>query len=201
MESFRLQFIEETIVFAKKWFEETTKLYVLRYSEITLSMSEEKLAQMKNMVKNLVADADKVVKENLSGQGIWWSLEPRKNESLSLYEQLGDDRVGNKFPVSVDIPVRRALGELGTILEKFGYNVTVSAANAAAFPEYWFENNPKKTSEHPFYPHLLSWSEPMKFALQQYDSLFRSAAWLLNEIERLKEEKKRQEVNRRWNLA
>jgi hypothetical protein len=201
MENFRFQFINETTVFARKWFEETTKQYVLRYSEIALSMNEEKLSQMKDAVKNLIRNSEKIVKETLSDHDIWWNLEPRKNESRALYEQLGDERVGNKFPEAIDKPVRRALGELGIILEKFGYNVTVNVANAASYPEYWFENIPNKVKAHPYYPHQLIWSEPMKYTLQQYEGLYKSAVGLFNEIERLKGEKKRQEVKRRWDLT
>ena len=150
------------------------------------------------MVKNLVRNADKIVKEALSDRGIWWNLEPRKNESIALYEQLGDERVGSKFPEAVDKPVRRALGELGVILEKFGYNVSVNVAKATLYPEYWFENIQDKAGSRPFYPHLLEWSEPMKSTIQQYESLYKSAVKLFSEIDRLKSEKKKQEVNRRW---
>jgi hypothetical protein len=201
MESFRLRFIADSIFFARKWFEETTKLYVLRYPEIALSMNEKTLAQMKNMVKDLVRNADRIMKEALSDRGIWWNLEPRRNESRSLYEQLGDEKVGSKFPEAVDRPIRRALGELGIILEKFGYKVTVNVAYAASYPEYWFENIENKGGSCPYFPHLLEWSEPMKFSLQQYESLYKFALELFNEIERLKSEKKKQEANRRWDLT
>jgi hypothetical protein len=153
------------------------------------------------MVKNLVRNADKIVRDALSDRGIWWNLDPRKNESHALYEQLGNEKVGHRFPEAVDEPVRRALGELGIILEKFGYKVTVNVANAASYPEYWFENAQSKVGSRPFYPHVLEWSEPMKSTLQQYEGFYKSGVTLFNEIERLKSEKKKQDVNRRWNLT
>jgi hypothetical protein len=198
MEHFRNKFVQETIIFARSWFEETTRIYVLKYSDIALSMSGQALAQMKNMVKKLVEDADRIVLNIMSNRTVWWNLEPRKNESLTLYEQLGDEKVGHKFPEAVDKLVRQALGELGVVLEKFGYNVTVNGANVAAYPEYWFEKTEKRSGVHPFYPHLLKWSEPMESALRQYDVLYRSGAGLFVDIESLKDEKKKLEAIQRW---
>jgi predicted DNA binding CopG/RHH family protein len=198
MEHYRLQFIKDTGLFAKSWFEETAKNYVVRHPEITMSMSEEKLAQMKNMVNELIENAQKIVNDALSRQGIWWNLKPKKNESFSSYEQLGDESVGNKFPASVDRPVRRALGKLGVVLEKFGYKVTVNESNVWAYPEFWFETIEEEGSVVPCFPHLLVWSEAMQSTLQQYDALFRSAIVLFNEIEKLKGEKKKQEISQRW---
>jgi hypothetical protein len=198
MERFRNKFVQETIILARRWFEETARIYVLKYPDISLSMSEQSLAQMKNMVKKLIGDADRIVQIIMSDRTAWWNLEPRKNESLRLYEQLGDEKVGNKFPETVDRLVRQVLGELGVVLEKFGFKVTVNAANAAAYPEYWFEKTEKRSGVRPFYPHLLEWSEPMKSMLAQYDVLYRSGVGLFVEIERLRDEKKKRETNQRW---
>ncbi len=198
MEELRLQFIDDTVKFAAKWYAETAKLYVTKYSEITLSLSKEKLASMKAKVNELSRNADKFVKNSLSEPNVWWHQAPRKHDSFSLYEQLGNDIVGNRFPEAVDKPVRRALGELGGILEQFGFNVTTGALKGA-YPEFWFTCPAGEgTAPYPYFPHLLTWSEEMQDTIQRYNGLFKKAIALYNEVEVLKEEKKKQKAKELW---
>jgi hypothetical protein len=97
MEELRLHFISDTVEFAAKWCEETAQQYVTKYPEITLTLNKEKLSTMKAKVNNLMKNADKIVKDALSLPRIWWHMEPHKNESFSLFEQLGNEQVGNRF--------------------------------------------------------------------------------------------------------
>ena len=198
MEELRLQFIGDAVKFAAKWYEETAKQYVTKYPEITLTLSKEKLSMMKAKVNDLMKNADKIVKDALSAPSIWWHMEPHKNESFSLYEQLGNEQVGNRFPEAVDKPVRRALGELGAVLEQFGYGVT-TGAYAGAYPEFWFAfPGGPESAACPYYPHLMEWSKEMQDTLQTYDGLFKKAIRLFIEIEKLKEEKKKRQARDLW---
>jgi len=199
MEELRLQFINEAARFAAKWYEETAKHYVSKYSGITLTLSKEKLAKMKAKVNDLIRNVDKIVKDALSDPSIWWHLAPRKHDSFSLYEQLGNDQVGNRFPDAVDKPVRRALGELGTALEQFGYGVTTGGAFTGSYPEFWFDYpEGSGSAARPYFPHLLEWSKEMQYTLQKYDGLFKQSIRLFNEIEKLKEEKKKRQASELW---
>ncbi len=91
------------------------------------------------------------------------------NAPAAAYEQLGNDRVGNKFPEVLDKPARRALGELGNILELFGYGVT-TGANRGSYPEFWFECLDDSGSKASLYfPHLLEWAEEMQNTIMTYD--------------------------------
>jgi len=195
MEQLRQQFTHETVKFAAEWYKETAKQYVTKKSEITLTISKEKLAQMKAKVNTLAQNAEKAVKTALADPNIWWHQTPRKHEYNSQYEQLGD-----KFPQVIDKPVRRALGELGSILEQFGYGVTTNSAfKGSPYPEYWFESQDDLQSQARFYfPHLLVWSEAMQEAMQRYDVLFKHAIRLFSQIENLKEEKKRRQARQLW---
>jgi hypothetical protein len=185
--------------FAAKWYEETAAFYVTKYSEITLSLNKEKIATMKAKVNELARNADKIVKNALSEPNIWWHQAPRKHDSFSLYEQLGNEQVGNRFPEVVDKPVRHALGELGTILEQFGYNITTKGAFGGSYPEFWFDySEGPGSAARPYFPHLLEWSEEMKDILQKYDGLFKKAGVLFNEVEKLKEEKKKRQARMLW---
>ncbi len=202
MEEIRLQFVNDAAKFAAKWYNETAKQYVAKHPETTLNLSKEKLAQMKAKVTNLMQNADKITQDALSDPNVWWHLAPRKHDSPSLYDHLGDDQVGNKFPAIVDKAVRRALGELGTVLEQFEYRVTTSGALERYYPEFWFEypEGPDLPAR-PFFPHLLEWSQDMQYTLQKYSGLFKKAIVLFNEIEKLKEEKKKRQALELWDSA
>jgi len=199
MEDLKQQFTSDTTEFAAKWYEQTAKEYATKYPEITLSLTKEKLAAMKAKVNNLTKNASKIVKEALSNQDIWWHQTPQLHDSFSQYEQLGNNETGNKFPQKIDDPVRRALGELGTILEQFEFNVTTNPSLKAAYPEFWF-NIPKdpQAEAQPYFPHLLVWSEEMQSNLQKYNGQFKQAIVLFNEIQKLKEEKKKLQASQLW---
>jgi len=199
MDALRLQFINDTTQFAAKWFEETLKEYATKYPEIILRLSREKLSSMKAQLAVLVKNAGTPVNEALSIPGVWWHLKPVINDDCSQYEQLGNDNVGNRFPEKIDYAVRLALGELGVILEKYGFNVTTDPAKKSVYPEFWFsrpENGEK--AAHPYYPHLLKWSEEMKDTMQKYNSLFKRAIVLFSELQNFKNEKRRREASELW---
>jgi hypothetical protein len=197
MEELRLQFVNEVVIFAAKWYEETARLYVAKHSEITLNMSKEKLASMKACVNNLIRNAEKTVTSALSGAEVWWHMAPTKNSQQSMYEQFD-----NRFPETVDKAVRRVLGELGGILEEFGYSVTVGGSNKWSYPEFWFESSKDpETAVRPFYPHLLQWSEQMQVTIRRYSEIYKRALALVNEIEYLKEETKKQKARDLWDIT
>ena len=60
MEELRLQFTNETVRFAAKWYKETATFYVTKYSIITLNLNKEKIATMKAKVNELAGNADKI---------------------------------------------------------------------------------------------------------------------------------------------
>jgi len=200
MEEIRLQFIDDVKRFASQWYEEKAREYATKKPEITLSLGKEKLAQMKVQVNMLVRNTGKIVDESLADPEVWWHKTPRVNASPSAYEQLGNERVGNKFPEVLDKAVRLALGELGNVLEQFGYGVTTGALKAS-YPEFWFESKDGAGSIRPFFPHLFEWSDEMQDTTAKYDVAYKKAIVLFNEITMLKEEKKRLEAKALWDKA
>ena len=199
MERLRLQFVNDTTRFAAEWFEEKAREYATKKPEITINLGKEQLAQMKAQVSNLAKNANRIVLDALGHPEFWWHLTPHVNAPAAAYEKLGNDKVGNKFPEVLDKPVRRALGELGNILEQFGYGVTTGALRGS-YPEFWFECLEDSASKvRPYFPHLLEWSEEMQNTIMKYDGQYKKAIVLFEEITMLKEEKKRQEAAALWN--
>ena len=130
--------------------------------------------------------AGKIICEALPNPKVWWHKTPRVHESVAVYEQLGNEKVGNKFPEVLDKTVRRALGELGNVLEQFGYGVTTGAFRAS-YPEFWFECAENSgTGGRPYFPHLFEWSEEMQDTIMKYDVLHKKAIVLFEEITLLK---------------
>ena len=200
MENLSQRFVDETTRFASEWFEKKAFEYATKKPEITMNLGKEQLAQMKAQVTAISRNAGKIVNNALSDPTAWWHRNPRVNEPTGAYEQLGNDKVGNKFPEVLDKLVRRALGELGNILEQFGYGVT-TGTQASAYPEFWFEHDEEPGAIRPFFPHLFEWSREMQDTIIDYDPLYKQAIVLFDEITKLKEEKKRQEAAALWNSA
>lgn len=198
LEELKLQFINETSIFAAKWFEETARQYVTKYSDYTLTLGAKKIAEIRASVNNLIGESDKIVRTRLSQPNIWWHENPNLHTALREYEQLGNKEVGQKFPEILDLPVRCALGELGFILEKYGYNVT-TGSYAQSYPEFWFyASENQKIRASPYFPHLLEWSKDMQETIQEYDNLYRQALTLFGEIQEIKDKQKRQQVLGLW---
>ena len=192
MEALKTEFIKQTVDFAIEWFRKTAKEYITKYPEITLKMSEEKIANMKAKVNELVKNTEKIVRDELDNPALWWHQKPNLHDPIDMYKQVVD-----RYPEVLDHAVRHILGNLGRVLEEFGFNVSTKS-NTGKYQEYWFENPIGGKQTVPCYPHLLSWSTEMQDTIQEYDAQFTQAIALYNEIQQLKEEKKRQEALTRW---
>jgi len=192
MEELKTEFIKQTADFALKWYRKTAKEYVTKYPEIALKMSEKKMGDMKTKVNELIKNAEKIVRNELDNPAIWWHQKMNLHDPIDKYKQVAD-----KYSEALDHAVRHILGRLGLVLEEFGFNVTTKS-NTGAYKEFWFETPVGSKQIVPCYPHLLSWSEEMQNSVRLYDAQFTHAITLFNELQLLKEEKKRQEALTRW---
>jgi hypothetical protein len=192
MEELKTEFTKDTSTFAAEWFGKTAKEYVAKYPEVTLTMSEEKIAHMKTKIVELVGDAERIVKDELDNPDLWWHQKPHLHDSIEQYTQIAE-----KYPEILDRAVRRALGRLGVVLEEFRFHVNASGS-IGSYEEFWFERLPDTNKLILFYPHLLNWTEKMQDTIRKYNIQFMQAITLYNEIQKLKEQKKRDEALTRW---
>ncbi len=193
MDKLKNKFIKETVTFAAEWYDKTAKKYVSKYPEITLSLSEEKIAAMKIKVTKLVGETEKNVKTELDDSKLWWHQQPDFQTSIDQYLQVAD-----KYPQIIDTGVRHALGYLGVILEEFGFRV-IANGSSGQYQEFWFDHPVgNEYTTKPYYPHLLKWSSEMEDTLENYNSKYVEALALFKEIRELREEKKRQKALTRW---
>jgi len=185
-------FLKETIRFTNEWYKKTTKEYITKYHEVALSLSEEKISQMKSKVNELVRNSEKIVKKEIDSPSLWWHQEPHLHDPIDKYKQVAD-----RSPESLDTSLRHVLGYLGSILEAFGFSVSASG-NTTRYSEFWFDRSSGRLETAPFYPHILKWSGEMLEIIHEYDDQYIVAIALFNEIHVLKEEKRKQEALARW---
>jgi hypothetical protein len=193
MEELKNQFITQTISFASDWFKRTSKEYVTKYHHVILNMKEERIANMKAEVNQLIRDSEKIVSDELEKPALWWHQKPNVHDSIEQYLQVGD-----RHPEILDRAIRHVLGRLGLILEEYRYNVTASG-NTGSYVEFWFDK-PRGDSSVvvPYYPHLLKWSEEMQETIRKYNQLYIEALSKCMEIQKLKDRKKQQQAISRW---
>ncbi len=193
MEELKNRFIKETVDFASEWYRKTAKAYVTKYPEVTLNMSESKIAKMKAQVNQLAQETEKTVHAELEQPLLWWHLKLRLHDSINQYLQVGD-----KPPEILDHSLRHVLGRLGLILEEYKFNIS-SRGNTGSYGEFWFDHPAGEGSmSKPYYPHLLRWSEKMQEIIRSYNEQYIAALAIFQEIQKLKEEKKRQQAMNRW---
>jgi hypothetical protein len=192
MEKLKLDFLAQTTCFAREWYRKTIKEYITKYPEVTLKMKEEKIARMKTSLNELVFNAEKTIQQAIDKSAVWWHKKPDATTSINQYVQVAD-----KYPETVDYVVRCALGQLGRILQDFGFNVT-SDGNTGEFGEFWFMQVKDTEQTVPYYPHLLDWTPEMQQTIQKYNTQYVSALEIFKELHELKEEKKRQQALERW---
>ena len=148
---------------------------------------------MKVQVNELIQSSEKIVRAELEKSALWWHQRPRLHDSIGQYLQVAD-----KYPEILDRAVRHVLGRLGLILEEYKFNVSASG-NAGSYGEFWFDHpSGDDSTSDPYYPHLLKWSEKMQETIRDYNEQYLKAIAVFDEIQKLKEEKKRQQAMNRW---
>jgi len=200
MQKIKSQFINVTSDFAAKWYEETARQNVVKNSDLFLSLPAQSFRDLKAKVRKLVVESKQISERAFSQPGIWWHEKPELHTAGTQYDQLGNQQVGNKYPEVIDTPVRIALGELGIVLEGFGFNIRTTVTHGFHNQEYWFQRTEEKTIS-PYFPLMLEWSKPMQESLQEYNSLYKQAFSKLQEIQMIKDEIKRRKTIDLWDGA
>ena len=197
MQKIKLQFVNDTSQFAAKWYEDTARQYITKYSDVSLKLSTQRFGDLKAKVRRAVADSKEISERALSQPGIWWHEKPELHTAVTQYDHLGNQQVGDKYSEVIDRAVRVTLGELGIILEEFGFNVRTTVTHGAHHQEYWFQRSEEKTTS-PYFPHMVEWSKPMQETLQEYNQLYKQALLKLQEIQMIKDEIERIKIIDLW---
>ncbi len=200
MQEKKLQFINVISDFAAKWYEETARQYIKKYSEVSLNLPTQTFSDLRKKVKGLAAESKEISERAFAQPGIWWHEKLELHSAVSQYDSLGNQQVGNKYPEVIDRSVRIVLGELGIILEEFGFNVRTTITHGSRHQEYWFQKSEEKTTS-PYFPHMLEWSKPMQEIIKEYNNLFKQALLILQEIQTTKDEIRNKKIIDLWDSA
>jgi hypothetical protein len=196
MEEIRKQFIEASAIFIANWYSLTAKNYAFKDSQNTLSIGRDKLASMKIKLRSLTDDSKKIANEFLDERSLWWHFAPKiENNNSSPYMQCG-----HKCPEIIDIPIRKALGKLGVILEEYGYNINTKGGNSEDNVSVWNNKNvfPYPTNPVPYYPDSCDWSKEMKEIMKSYDEIYKKAYSEFSGIKLLNQSKLEKQAADLW---
>jgi hypothetical protein len=197
MQEIKLQFINDTSHFAAKWYDDTVRQYIIKYPDILLNLPTNRFGDLKAKVRRIVSCSKEISERRLSQAGIWWHEKPELHTGVNQYDHLGNEQVGNKYSEVIDRAVRVVLGELGEILEEFGFNVRTTITQGPHHQEYWFQKSEERTTS-PYFPHMVEWSKPMQKNLEEYNQLYKLALLKLQEIQTIKDEIKRRKILDLW---
>lgn len=106
------EFMKETVEFFKEWYLEEAKRTVVNNPEIAVNLGEEKLRKLKGEVNELAGGTEKIVKEKLDIDGIWWHKVENKLDYVTYSIRL-PDFLQTKFEIIA--------GVLGVIFEGYGF--------------------------------------------------------------------------------
>lgn len=163
METVRQQFIAAVVKLLHPWYWSKTEQEVKGNPEQTKSLGVDQLRLFKAEVKALQEKTEAIVLEFFDKPRLWWHQE----QADQMYYM--DKKRGG--PGLLEQPFWRAAGQLGPILEKYGY-VSTSTDRKTSSP--WRETDSTGmralTERNPLYRGV-EWSSEMRSLIDQYRDL------------------------------
>ena len=159
--------------------------------ELTKELDSQELSKLKAEVKALQEDTPNIVTAFLQDENLWWHRK-QCEQSYSFS--------GNRPPNGLDRSIRLVAGKLASILEKYGY-LTTKFQNPDAWREWDQSGNSHPPGARHYYPSGIDWTERMRTLTKQYEDIHRESVCRASEIERLKEDKEKNEAEDLWNKA
>ena len=94
MQKIKSQFINVTSDFAAKWYEDTARKLIVKYTNVSLNLPPQRFSDLKIKVRKLIEESKVISEKTLSQPGIWWHEKPDLNTAVTQYDQLGDQQTG-----------------------------------------------------------------------------------------------------------
>ena len=190
LDEIRKRFIQVTGEFTSKWYIEQARKEIKDDPDTAEKLSDDQLKILKSRVNDLSKKAYMISNQFFSASDIWWHLQEEKKPigsgSISSEEHYKYDVYGNRMSEILKKPVHYVLYELGKILREYGF----------AKPLPHLRNI---SSERPDYPiYYFECSDKMKEVAKQYSNSVEVASKLLEEINYLKFEKRKNQTESRW---
>lgn len=116
MEQVRQRILTATADFLPSWIRERAKREVQGDSTVTLALGPEKLREVKGEVERLAAGGSELVEKHVNKKSVWWHLSP-----VVDYKHDYDPGYDKNLPKAFAAPIRTAMGQLGVLLQRYGY--------------------------------------------------------------------------------
>lgn len=173
MNILRQNFIDSTAKFLQSWYENEAQAHVIKNAQVTRSLSDEKLEQMKAEVTALQGSSQAIAQEFLTRPSAWWvpGSELKDPSSHPIKEA-----------------VRLAASKLVHTLEKYGYEDPYAKRRNARPEEFKHYCS-------------LDWSEEMESLSDGYIPLALKGRQAQALVDKLKREKDEREAKERWDNA
>lgn len=180
-------FLEELTNFTFNWFEEQTLSTIKTNSEKVVELGEDKARELKGKIKELKEKSGELVQKHMKQDDIWWhtnenkiSYYPEKHRLLNEHEQ----------------HIKLMFGELGKILIEYGL-VTADSEHNRNHSSCWsyvgYNSNRKLK-----YGYGLSYSSELYDINYEYTKLIKEVQAINEQIGKLEEQKKKENVEEWW---
>lgn len=188
------EFKKEVSHYLKAWYDSTTRKYVGKYADISMSIGIDRLTEMKAGLKNLKDQSDAIAERYLSPAALWWHLSEGDQEYTFSN--------GRIQPKMLDRAVRLAMGELAGILSSNGYVKSFALLDKYPKGEIWREQYTngtiKRNANHDYYPHEVEWSDEMVALIKQYNDLRTKARNVTELIQSIHSSEKKHQALELW---
>ncbi|PEM45525.1 hypothetical protein [Bacillus toyonensis] len=178
-------FLEELIKFTTNWFEKETLSTIKNNSEKVIELGEEKARELKSKLKELKEKSPELVQRYMEEKHLWWHT----NEDRVTY--YSSHRLLDKHEKQIKL----MFGELGNILIKYGI-VNASSAHDSNYASSWsyVDYNNKEVK----YGYGLTFPNELHDINNEYKTLIKQVQVINEEIKRLEEKKKRDNIEEWW---
>lgn len=203
MEEIRLNFIEQSANLISQLYEKIAKENATKASENTLKLGKEKLSVMKREIDSLSNRAKEITDKALASKSLWWHLEPVKTVDYMSYLVTETD-TRTYYPEPIDKALRIVLGELGKILEKYGYDITTTDYYSGyrwGKAKWCIAPEAGESTAIPYFPDKFDWSDEMKKSMNDYKAYFDKALSLRHEILQLEIQKQNKQAHDLWDSS
>jgi hypothetical protein len=174
----RREFLSNAATFLKSYFDKEARDQVMKNPDMTNSLGDERLKQFKDEVRELQKDVANICAKLVNADEHWWDGQ----EIISRFEVRSDGKT-----YVLDKPMRLAAGQLGPILERYGY----------ADGRSWREHSPGASEGKPCSPDFV-WPVALKEIAKKYRNTINDAKLQIEELSRLDKEKRSCEAGERW---
>jgi hypothetical protein len=194
MEGTRLRFVRATAAFASGWYMQEAGRQVHADPDNSLRLGAGELRRLKAEVSALSENALAVASEVLSDPSAWWHLSgPSGARGYFDYAQYS-----SHVPKIIDRPVRRVLGRLAEVLERYGY-LGEALRPGGEGGVSWREPVHGGAADGSYtFPYDLEWSEEMRAALREYHEAYEAARRIMSEAAEAEAREKRMKVSALW---